>query len=122
MIIQVKLDKIKIPLKGDSLWDDTLKGKTVTIHEIDFEYQDDYGLYIWVKHNKDWEIYTDTGFEKGISNILSNIIGKKVKITFTEQGMQEDREASMEPDNKKSERIITNFFIKPVWDFRRKNK
>jgi hypothetical protein len=37
-----------------------------------------------------WRIYTDTGFEEAVSELLGT------DVSFTEQGMQEDGVASME--------------------------
>ena len=41
-------------------------------------------------HNTTWDIYTDTGFESAISNLVG------FEVTFTEQGMQDDNYASLE--------------------------
>ena len=43
-----------------------------------------------VTHNATWNIYTDSGFESTISNLLG------FDVQFTEQGMQDDGYASME--------------------------
>ena len=56
---------------------------------------DDVGEYksyrmVNVQHNGPWTIYTDSGFEKAISQIVGFEVG------FTEQGMQDDGMASME--------------------------
>lgn len=45
---------------------------------------------IYVTHDTTWEIYTDSGFEKAISELLG------YNVIFTEQGMQEDHTACME--------------------------
>jgi hypothetical protein len=45
-----------------------------------------------VAHNTTWNIYTDTGFEKAISDVMG------FKVFFTEAGMQQDESASMECD------------------------
>ncbi len=43
-----------------------------------------------VQHDSEWNIYTDKGFAKGMSELLG------FEVSFTEQGMQEDNFASME--------------------------
>ena len=81
-------------LAGDSIWDYDYdkEGTQVKVTHIGVtEYDDeDYGKSIYVAHNKGWEIYTDTGFEQAISEVLG------FDVTFTEQGMQDDELASME--------------------------
>ena len=85
-----------VELAGDSIWD--YEGaKTVTVSSItvetfeddDNEYMRDY-KHISVEHDTTWNIYTDSGFEKAISEALG------YDVQFTEQGMQEDGVASME--------------------------
>ena len=87
------LDTITFPftveLAGDSIWD--YRGpKTVTVSDIRVWGEDDWTL-IEVTHDTTWQIYTDTGFETAISDRLG------YPVTFTEQGMQENGFASMEP-------------------------
>jgi len=81
-------------LDGTSIWDyDYAKhGMQVNVTHIGVtEYDDeDCGTAIYVTHDRAWEIYTDTGFEQAISDLLG------FDVTFTEQGMQEDGLASME--------------------------
>ena len=86
----------KVQLAGDSIWMDTTN-KTVTVKSITVEtFEDDVNEYmhdykhILVEHDSEWEIYTDSGFERAISNALG------YDVTFTEQGMQESGRASME--------------------------
>ena len=45
---------------------------------------------VHVAHDTTWDIYTDTAFERAISDAIGFSVG------FTEQGMQEDNLASME--------------------------
>lgn len=103
MISTIRLKPARdVRCKGDSIWSDT-KGKIVRVSSISFNTYDDgagpyINGYIEVKHNHSWEIYTDSGFEKGISKIASEAIARKITISFTEQGMQERRCASMEFD------------------------
>jgi hypothetical protein len=77
---------------GDSLWGDTA-GRTVRVTQIvvDEDEDEDGYKHILVRHDSDWDIYTDTGFESAISDVLGYAVG------FTEQGMQEAGLASMEP-------------------------
>jgi hypothetical protein len=85
-----------VELAGDSIWD--YEGaKTVTVNSITVEtFEDDANEFmhdyksIYVGHDTTWEIYTDSGFERAISEALG------YDVTFTEQGMQEDGFASME--------------------------
>jgi hypothetical protein len=91
----------KVELAGDSIWE--YEGpQTVTVSGIDLYYVDeDYNgvpadapnarlLDVHVTHDTDWRIYTDSGFERAISEELG------FDVMFTEQGMQEDGLASME--------------------------
>jgi hypothetical protein len=52
--------------------------------------EDDSYRSVTVEHDGPWDIYTDSGFEKAISELVGFEVG------FTEQGMQEDGLASME--------------------------
>lgn len=77
---------------GTSIWSDTTnKQVRVTgmcvIHNA---YEDSISTMVNVRHNANWEIYTDKGFERAISDAVG------FAVTFTEQGMQEDEFASME--------------------------
>jgi hypothetical protein len=83
-----------VTLAMDSIWD--YDGKdVVTVENIQvYTHFDDDGndsnVDVNVTHNADWNIYTDKGFEKAISNLLG------FDVQFTEQGMQDDGYASME--------------------------
>lgn len=73
---------------GSSLWSNTC-GRTVHVYAITVvEYED--GRMVNVKHDSDWTVYSDRGFANGISQMLG------YKVTFTEQGMQQDGYASLE--------------------------
>ena len=81
---------------GTSIWGDT-RGRTVNVDSIVVEtFEDDVNDYmrdykhIAVKHDSTWDIYTDRGFERAVSEALG------YEVQFTEQGMQEDGRASME--------------------------
>ena len=80
---------ITVTLAGDSIWD-YAGPKTVTISDISVYEDDDY-TSISVEHDTTWNIYTDTGFESAVSRLLG------YDVQFTEQGMQEDGCASLEP-------------------------
>ena len=78
-----------VTLAGDSIWD--YKGpQTVTVSSIDVYEDEDGYKSISVEHDTTWDIYTDTGFERAISEQLG------YPVSFTEQGMQADGIASME--------------------------
>lgn len=100
-----------VACNGTSIWRDT-HGKKVTVSSIDLGFWNDklnpnpeFNGYIYVNHRSWWEIYTDTGFEQGISKLVSKAFGKKIQISFTEQGMQEQHRASMEVDYSKLKSI-----------------
>ena len=84
----------KVELAGDSLWDCTLDTVTVTGITIVYStYGDEYVTTVNVQHDggdESWRMYTDTGFEACVSELLGEDTG------FTEQGMQDDCYASME--------------------------
>lgn len=78
---------------GDSIWSDT-KGRRVHVSGITLvtqAYDHELDVQISVDHNDTWDIYTDSGFEAAISQALGMNVG------FTEQGMQDDYCASLEP-------------------------
>lgn len=77
-----------VALAGDSIWSDTT-GKTVTVTGATVVKEDGECL-VYVAHDSTWDIYADTGFEAAISKALGFDVG------FTEQGMQEDGNASLE--------------------------
>ena len=80
-----------VELAGDSIWDrETPNPKTVTVTDYEIEEEDDGYMHVKVMHDGPWTIYTDTGFEKAISEMIG------MKVTFTEQGMQEEGVASLE--------------------------
>jgi hypothetical protein len=91
---------VDVQLAGDSIWDCTLDKVTVTsIHINETDYGDDYiSTHIRVVYTVDgeeeykdsWRIYTDSGFEAAVSELLGTTV------FFTEQGMQDDGYASME--------------------------
>ena len=100
-IIQSKPSKT-VKLAGDSIWDrDGENPESVQVSNVTIENPYEPGGYmdddeddgyrkISVEHDGPWTIYTDSGFEAAISKMGG------FKVTFTEQGMQEDGMASME--------------------------
>lgn len=100
----IKVNK-EIELAGDSIWDrDNSNPKSVMVDTISIHDEndpDDIGgdmsyRMVNVQHNGPWTIYTDSGFEKAISDIVG------FEVDFTEQGMQDDGMASMEGNIKES--------------------
>ena len=93
---------VDVQLAGDSIWDCTLDTVTITsIHIAETDWGDgDTGIHIAVCYDVDgvsgeevedsWRIYTDSGFEAAVSDLLGE------SVSFTEQGMQDDGYASME--------------------------
>ena len=78
-----------VTLAGDSIWD-YAGPQTVTVSDISVYTDEDDYKSISVEHDTTWDIYTDSGFESAISELLG------FEVSFTEQGMQEDGCASME--------------------------
>ena len=87
---------VEVVLAGDSIWDCELERVTVTDITVSDSYEDDgewICRHIGVAHTGEddsWTIYTDSGFEQAISDLLG------FEVSFTEQGMQDDGYASME--------------------------
>jgi hypothetical protein len=97
---------------GSGMWG-TERGTKVRVSKIiiqrNFDIDNPTYLAVWVFHNKTSEIYTDDGFEMGISDILSKVVGVPVKVNFTEQGMQRDGTASMETSDTGSVRALLKY-------------
>ncbi len=82
---------IEVPLAGDSIWDkDGTNPESVTVTDYTFNEDDEGYVSVEVEHDGPWTIYTDTGFEQAISNMLG------MDVEFSEQGMQEDGAAHLE--------------------------
>ena len=83
-----------VKLAMDSIWDydgkDVVAVENIQVYTHFDDDGNDSNVDVNVTHNADWNIYTDKGFEKAISNLLG------FDVTFTEQGMQDDGYASME--------------------------
>jgi len=97
----------QVVLAGDSIWDcaltdaDDVRINTICVTEGvaggDYDGYRSVNVYYTVNGFDDgealdetWRLYTDTGFEATVSELLGE------EIYFTEQGMQEDGVASME--------------------------
>lgn len=115
--IDIRYPKAKaVSCNGDCIWGDT-HNKVVKVSKISLfltcqvsEDEDDSPIfmydpsdtmcYVRVSSRTSWQIYTDEGFEKGISKLVAQALGiPKIDVMFTEQGMQEDGNHSMELDN-----------------------
>ena len=103
---------VQVTLAGDSIWDceltaaDDVRISDIYVHEGVQEDTDEYdgnigyrhimvyyavnGDDLWEEIEGSWRIYTDTGFEACVSELLGE------QIYFTEQGMQDNGVASME--------------------------
>ena len=89
---------ISVTLDGDSLWrnqgrfigkaGEIVNVKSITIREYDID--DEHYFDVYVRHDSDWTIYTDTGFERAISAAIGH------EVRWSEQGMQEDGIAHLE--------------------------
>lgn len=92
----VRVHKVKgtVKLAMDGIWGydgpDTVNVKEVQVVETKYADEDETHMNVRVLHDTDWRIYTDSGFEKGISEFLG------FDVHFTEQGMQDNFRASME--------------------------
>ena len=77
---------------GDGLWG-CEAGRPVRVTHItviDNDYDGEVYTMVNVMHDSTWNIYTDTAFEAAISEAVG------FAVRFTEQGMQEDKWASLE--------------------------
>lgn len=81
---------IEIPLAGDSIWDDGSNPKSVTVTDYKFDKDEEDDISLHVMHDGPWTIYSDTGFEKAISEIIGH------DVDFSEQGLQRDGKAHLE--------------------------
>jgi hypothetical protein len=82
---------LEIKLAGDSIWDkEDQNPKTVTVTDYDMDKDEEGYVSVTVEHDGPWTVYTDTGFEEAISEIIGMDVG------FSEQGMQEDGRAHLE--------------------------
>ena len=82
---------LEIKLAGDSIWDkEDQNPKNVTVTDYDMDKDEEGYVSVTVEHDGPWTVYTDTGFEEAISEIIGMDVG------FSEQGMQEDGRAHLE--------------------------
>jgi len=80
----------QVKLAGDSIWDkEDTNPPMVTITDYEVVEENGY-LSVTVEHDGPWSIYTDSGFEKAISDMIG------MDVEFSEQGMQEDGRAHLE--------------------------
>ena len=82
-----------VPLEGDSIWlnRDGMQyaDHVVTVTDVKTD-ESDGMIEVWVYHTAPWEIYTDSGFAKAISDMLG------IEVDWSEQGMQADGVAHLE--------------------------
>lgn len=81
---------IEVKLAGDSIWDEGDNPESVTVTDYKFNRDEEGYLDLHVMHDGPWTIYTDTGFEKAISDMVG------MELSFSEQGMQQDGIAHLE--------------------------
>jgi len=81
----------EIKLAGDSIWDrDGENPDMVTMTDYEMVTDKEGYVEVVVEHDGPWTVYTDSGFEKHISEMIG------MEVTFSEQGMQEDGRAHLE--------------------------
>ena len=91
-----------IALAGDSIWlnRDGMQHADDVVTITDYKVEETDGMIeVWVEHTAPWEIYTDSGFAKGISRILG------IDVDWSEQGMQDEGVAHLEGDTDLDEAI-----------------
>ena len=91
-----------IALAGDSIWlnRDGMQYADDIVTITDYKVEETDGMIeVWVEHTAPWEIYTDSGFAKGISKMLG------IDVDWSEQGMQDEGVAHLEGDTDLDEAI-----------------
>jgi hypothetical protein len=88
---------IEVKLAGDSMWDDGENPESVMVTDYKFDKDEEGDISLHVMHDGPWTIYTDTGFEKAISEIIGHAVD------FSEQGLQRDGVAHLETADDVSE-------------------
>ena len=92
-----------VPLEGDSIWlnRDGMQyaDNVVTVTDVKTDESDNM-IEVWVYHTAPWEIYTDSGFAKAISDMLG------IEVDWSEQGMQADGVAHLEGELGLDEAIV----------------
>ena len=89
---QVYACDFTVTTAGDGHWQ-CEAGRVVRVTGITVMYEvweDTYTTQVNVTHDSTWNVYTDSAFEHAISSALG------FAVQFTEQGMQQDKYASME--------------------------
>ena len=84
--------RIAIETAGDSYWRES-GSEIVSIHSItirEYDMDDEHYFDVYVRHDSEWTIYTDSGFERAISDAIGH------EVRWSEQGMQEDGMAHLE--------------------------
>ena len=84
--------RIAIETAGDSLWRES-DSEIISIHSItirEYDLDDEHYFDVYVRHDSEWTIYTDSGFERAISDAIGH------EVRWSEQGMQEDGFAHLE--------------------------
>mgnify|MGYP001170905809 FL=1 len=84
--------RIAIETAGDSYWRES-GSEIVSIHSItirEYDMDDEHYFDVYVRHDSEWTIYTDSGFERAISDSIGH------EVRWSEQGMQEDVMAHLE--------------------------
>ena len=84
--------RIAIETAGDSYWRES-GSEIVSIHSItirEYDMDDEHYFDVYVRHDSEWTIYTDSGLERAISDAIGH------EVRWSEQGMQEDGMAHLE--------------------------
>ena len=84
--------RIAIETAGDSYRRES-GSEIVSIHSItirEYDMDDEHYFDVYVRHDSEWTIYTDSGFERAISDAIGH------EVRWSEQGMQEDGIAHLE--------------------------
>ena len=84
--------RIAVETTGDSYWRES-GSEIVSIHSItirEYDMDDEHYFDVYVRHDSEWTIYTDSGFERAISDAIGH------EVRWSEQGMQEDGMAHLE--------------------------
>jgi len=80
----------QVKLAGDSIWDkEGTNPPMITITDYEVSEEDGY-VSVTVEHDGPMEVYTDSGFEKAVSDMIG------MDVEFSEQGMQDDGVAHFE--------------------------
>ena len=66
--------RIAIETAGDSYWRES-GSEIVSIHSItirEYDMDDEHYFDVYVRHDSEWTIYTDSGFERAISDAIGH--------------------------------------------------